>query len=104
MLERSGTLKMPDKSKMLYDKYREESDIAKQFIFENLMQIEGSRLKFKSVYDEYKDWARDNGYKQWSRKTFKEKIGKHAEIQEYRKVDYLYGYDFPQNIPFLESQ
>ena len=71
MLERSGTLKMPDKSKMLFDEYREECDIAKQFISEVLVPTEGRVLKFKSVYDEYKQWAWENGCKQYNRGTFK---------------------------------
>lgn len=62
MLKQSGTLKMPDKSKLLFDKYREESNIEKQFIAEVLTPVEGARLKFKSVYDEYKNWAKENGY------------------------------------------
>lgn len=102
MLERSGTLKMPDKSKMLFEKYREESDIAKQFIYEILVPVEGARLKFKAVYDEYKDWARDNGYGQCSRRTFKVKLEKYVEIKDYIGQACIFGYDFQSNvqIPF----
>ena len=102
MLERSGTLKMPDKSKLLFDKYRGECDIAKQFISEVLIPVEGAKLKFKSVYDEYKDWARDNGYGQCSRKTFKNKMEKHVEIKDYIGQACIFGYDFQSNmqIPF----
>lgn len=102
MLERSGTLKMPDKSKVLFDKYREESNIEKQFISEILVPVEGARLKFKSVYDEYKDWAKDNGYRQCSRKTFRERMGKYLRIAEYCKQDCIFEYDFQSNmqIPF----
>ncbi len=98
MLERSGTLKMPDKSKMLFDKYREESDIVKQFISEILVPVENARLKFKSVYDEYKKWAKDNGYGQYSRRTFKTKMEKYVEIKDYVGQDCVFSYDFQNNI------
>ena len=102
MLERSGTLKMPNKSKMLFDKYRDEGNIEKQFISEILVPVEGARLKFKSVYDEYKNWAKDNGYRQCSRKTFRERMGKYLRIAEYCKQDCIFEYDFQSNmqIPF----
>ena len=102
MLERSGTMEMPDKSKLLFNKYREECDVAKQFISEILVPVDGARLKFKSVYDEYKDWARDNGYGQCSRKTFKAKMEKHVEIKDYIGQACIFHYDFQSNmnIPF----
>lgn len=102
MVESSGKLKMPDKSKVLFEKYREESNIEKQFISEILVPVKGTRLKFKSVYDEYKDWAKDNGYGQCSRKTFKIKLEKHLKIAEYCKQDCIFDYDFQSNmqIPF----
>lgn len=102
MLERSGTMKMPDKSKLLFDKYREESNIEKQFISELLVPVEGARLKFKSVYDEYKDWAKDNGYGQCSRKIFRGKLEKHIKIDKYIGQDCIFDYDFQSNmqIPF----
>ena len=98
MLERSGTLKMPDKSKMLFDKYREESDVIKQFMSDVLVPVEGTRLKFKSVYDEYKDWVKENGYGQCSRKTFKAKMEKYGEIGSYKKQEVILDYDFQSNI------
>lgn len=93
---------MPDKSKMLFDEYREECDIAKQFISEVLVPTEGRVLKFKSVYDEYKQWAWENGCKQYNRGTFKEKMEKHIEIGSYKNQDAIFGYDFQINvqIPF----
>lgn len=102
MLERSRTLKMPSKSKILFDRYRDESDIEKQFISEILTPVEGARLKFKSVYDEYKDWAKDNGYGQCSRKTFKARLEKYLKIAEYCKQDCIFDYDFQSKmrIPF----
>lgn len=102
MLERSGTFKMPDKSKELFDRYRDESNIEKQFIAEILTPVEGTRLKFKSVYDEYKEWAKDNGYGQCSRKTFKSRMEKYVKISEYCKQDCVFDYDFQRNahIPF----
>lgn len=101
MLERSGTLNVPDKSKLLFDYYRDKSDVAKQFISECLMPIEGARLKFKSAYDRYQEWARDNGYKPYNRGNFKEKMGKHVEVKPYRGQECIFDYDFPENIPFL---
>ncbi len=102
MLERSGTLKMPEKSKLLFDEYRDENDVAKQFISENLIQVEGARTKLKAVYDEYKEWAKENGYKQCSKKTFKMKMEKHVKIAEYCKQACIFEYDLQKNlqIPF----
>lgn len=100
-LEHFKSFKIPDKSKALFDKYRDESDLAKQFVSEILMSVEGARLKFKAVYDEYKEWARDNGYKQWSRKTFREKIEKHLRVDRYVGQDCIFDYDLPKNNPFL---
>lgn len=98
MLERSGTLKMPDKSKILFDKYREESDVIKQFMSDVLAPIEGVKIKFKAVYDEYKEWAKENGYKQCSRKTFKDKIGKYVKIDKPRDQDLIFDYDLQENV------
>lgn len=102
MLERSGTFKIPDKSKLLFDSYRDKSDIAKQFITEYLVPVEGARLKFKAAFDEYKDWAKDNGYGQYNRGNFKEKMERHVKIAEYRKQDCIFDYDLQRNvqIPF----
>ena len=102
MLERSGTLKMPDKSKMLFDQYREESNIEKQFISEVLIPVEGARLKFKSVYDEYKDWAKENGYCQCSRRTLRGRLERYLKIATIHKQDVILNYDLQREtqIPF----
>lgn len=93
-------LEMPEKSKDLFDKYRSESDITKQFITEVLQPVPGERLKLKAVYDKYKEWAADNGFKQYSRNTFKQKMEKHVQIEEYNHQKQIFGYMFKVEKPF----
>ena len=98
MLEHAGRFEIPDKSKALFDKYRDESDIIGQFVNECLIKSEGARTKFKSVFDEYKNWAKDNGYKQCSRRTLRGKMEKYAEIKVYNKQDCIFEYELMENI------
>ena len=83
MLDRAGKLQMPEKSKALFDKYRDESNLTKQFLEECLVAAEGARTKFKAVYEEYKEWARENGYKQCSRGTLKKDMEDLVKIEPY---------------------
>lgn len=102
MLEKAGRFRMPEKSKALFDKYRDESDLAKQFMNECLAKVEGAKTKFKSVYDEYKEWARDNGYKQCSRRTFKSDLEHHVKVDSYIGQDCVFDYELQREvqIPF----
>ena len=102
MLDNAGKFEIPTKSKALFDKYRDESDTIGQFINECLIKSEGARTKFKSVFDEYKNWAKDNGYKQCSRRTLRGKMEKYAEVKSYRKQECLLNYEVLENvkIPF----
>ena len=98
MLDNAGKFEIPAKSKALFDKYRDESDTIGQFKNECLIKSEGAKIKFKSVFDEYKNWAKDNRYKQCSRRTFKEKMEKHVIIKVYNKQDCILGYELIENI------
>lgn len=94
MLDKAGGFHMPDKSKALFEQYREESDPIRQFIAEVLTPAENERLKFKAVYGRYKEWAQDNGYKSCSRGTFKQRVEKVIEVKDYGGQDWIFGYDF----------
>ena len=97
MLEHSGKLQMPEKSKALFDKYRDESNLTKQFLEECLVAAEGARTKFKAVYEEYKEWARENGYKQCSRGTLKKDMEDLLKIEPYRGQECVFDYDLQTN-------
>lgn len=101
-LEDKKGFQMPEKSKVLFDKYREESDTIMLFFRESLGKSEGSRVKLKAVFDRYKDWAKDNGYRQCSRGTFKERLEKYVKIDSYIGQTCIFDYDFDENlqIPF----
>lgn len=102
MLDNAGKFEIPTKSKALFDKYRDESDTVGQFINECLIKSEGARTKFKSVFDEYKNWTKDNGYKQCSRRTLRGKMEKYAEVKVYHKQEFLLDYEVLEDvkIPF----
>lgn len=92
MLASAGRFEIPEKSDMLFDKYRNENNLTGQFVSECLVKVKGARTKFKSVYDEYKDWAKENGYKQCSRRTLKNNLEKIMKIDSYVGQDCVFDY------------
>lgn len=102
MLEHSGKFKMPDKSMQLFNKYRDESDLIKQFMDECMISSIGGKVKFKEVYERYKDWAKDNGYEKCSKRTLKGKMEGKIRIEEYNHQDYIFEYALENidEIPF----
>ncbi len=101
MLECSGTLKMPDKSKMLFSKYREESDTMQQFIDECLVKSEGARTTLKSVYECYKKWTDENGFQKCSKSTFKKRFEKKIALEDYGGQLRIFDYEIlDTKLPF----
>lgn len=98
MLERSGTLKTPDKSKAIFNQYREDSDTTQQFINECLIASEGARTSFKKVYDRYRDWSRDSGFQACSKKTLEKRLRKKQfKITDYGNRLRIFNYEIIQN-------
>ena len=97
MLCMAKGFKMPLKSKNLFDKYRDDSNIIMQYIQECLAPLEGERLKFKAAYDRYKEWSKDNGFQTCSRRTFKERLEKHVKIDSYIGQDTVFDYHLKED-------
>lgn len=100
MLKEKNVMQVPDKSKKLFEQYRNESDTIQQFIDECLTKCEGARTKMKVVYDKYKEWAEENGYMKCSKSTFRKRMENKLIIEEYGNTPKLFDYDLKMEIPF----
>lgn len=97
MLEQAGEFAMPEKSRRLFEQYRAESDTLQQFIDECLIKCDGARVTFKAVYERYKEWSKENGYSQYSKKTLKKRMGKKVCIDVYANQDRVFDYEIAED-------
>ncbi len=102
LMAEEGGLKVPDIIKQEIEKYREANDRIGEFLKECFVveDIDGkSRVKMSIVYKIYCNWCKDNGYKAWNKKNFKNKLGERVSVQVYRGQDCMCGYYIEPNIP-----
>ena len=93
-LEAIGKFDMPDKSQKLFHQYQKDSDTVQLFIDECLTPFEGARISFQKVYNRYKDWSKDNGFGQCSKKTLEKRLrNKNIKVGEYGKQSRLFNYE-----------
>ena len=65
----------PDEVKAATEQYKVESDRTAQFMAQCLKHEKGSELKASAVYNRYKDWCSENGYKYEGAQNFYKRLG-----------------------------
>lgn len=101
-LEALGKFTMPDKSLKLFNQYRKDSDTTQLFVDECLAESVGARVSFQKVYNRYKDWTRDNGFGQCSKKTLEKRLrNKGLKIEDYGGSFKLFDYDLQRESSFI---
>lgn len=102
LMAEEGGLKVPDVIKREVEKYREDNDRIGEFLKECFVVEDmggKSKVKMSIVYKIYCNWCKDNGYKAWNKKNFKNKLGERVSIQPYIGQDCIFGYSIEPNIP-----
>lgn len=67
-------LEEPEEVKTATEEYRVESDRTAQFMAQCLKKEKGSEIKACNVYNRYKDWCSENGYKYESSQNFYKRV------------------------------
>ena len=65
----------PDEVKAATEQYKVESDRTAQFMGQCLQHEKGSELKASAVYNRYKEWCTENGYKYEGAQNFYKRLG-----------------------------
>lgn len=101
-LDSIGKFNIPEKSKKLFNQYKHDSDTTQLFIDECLIKSEGTRTSLQKVYNRYKEWTKENGFSQCSKKTLKKRLQrKEFLIESYGNSDKVFDYETLENtIPF----
>ena len=84
---REEKLDMPDSVINATQEYRMASDKISQFCEACLVEKPGSELRSKAVYNRYKEWSVENGYRADGMQNFKKEFEKHYEIVRQRPKD-----------------
>ena len=84
---REEKLDMPDSVINATQEYRMASDKISQFCEACLVEKLGSELRSKAVYNRYKEWSVENGYRADGMQNFKKEFEKHYEIVRQRPKD-----------------
>ena len=84
---REEKLDMPDSVINATQEYRMASDKISQFCEACLVEKPGSELRSKAVYNRYKEWSVENGYRTDGMQNFKKEFEKHYEIVRQRPKD-----------------
>jgi putative DNA primase/helicase len=74
-LYKAEGLPEPDEVKTATEQYKVESDRTAQFMAQCLRHEKGSELKSTAVYNRYKDWCSENGYKYEGSQNFYKRLG-----------------------------
>lgn len=77
-------LEEPEEVKTATEEYRVESDRTAQFMAQCLKKEKGSELKACNVYNRYKDWCSENGYKYESSQNFYKRVSLEYQIVKRR--------------------
>jgi putative DNA primase/helicase len=73
--------------------YRSEADIIGTFLSEYTVREENSRLPTSTLYSYYSDWAKENGYRPLSNRSFVADLRRRLEIgHDYKKGNVLMGW------------
>ena len=83
-LFKSEGLEEPEEVKTATEEYRVESDRTAQFMAQCLKKEKGSEIKACNVYNRYKDWCSENGYKYESSQNFYKRVSLEYQIVKRR--------------------
>jgi putative DNA primase/helicase len=73
--------------------YRQESDLIGNFIADCAEMLNGAKIATSELYSVYVTWAKDNGYKQMSSKSFVGELRRRFEVKhDYKLGNVLLGY------------
>ena len=73
-------LTVPDKIKEAISQYQQDGDDFGNFCDATLMLSEGNRLKTAVIYEKYKPWAKNNGYKALCSQEFVAELRKRFDV------------------------
>lgn len=73
-LNSAGGFTIPENSNQLIEDYRREADPARAFLCENYRQSTNDESTCSGLYDEYKQYCLDNGFKPMSNTTFGQQV------------------------------
>lgn len=73
-------LDLPESLKAPVRKYERDNDVVLQFLEECCEKDDEQKVRAKSVYDQYKIWAKSNGYFVMSIRKFSAEMDKHPEF------------------------
>ena len=68
--------------------YRDEQDVLGEFIDEELVRDPTERLSTKSVYERYRCWVIDNGYRPLAKNTFTRRLAERGIPRDKSRVYY----------------
>lgn len=81
------------------DKYKQDSDTVGQWLECNTTQNPNSEIKSSEAYNDYKDWAVENGHYPLGNKTFKSSLEeKGYYIKRKNNGNFWQGFGFPFNL------
>lgn len=100
---REEKLDMPDSVINATQEYRMASDKISQFCEACLVEKPGSELRSKAVYNRYKEWSVENGYRADGMQNFKKEFEKHYEIVRQRPKDGGEKTTLVLNVEFVED-
>ena len=81
--------------------YEKDNDVVGQFLEARCQRQEGARIKCKALYDNYKLWAKAEGYRVMTAQKFNSEMERHVEWQDGRVV--YQGYPTWQGVTVSEN-
>jgi putative DNA primase/helicase len=69
-----GGLEPPEKVRAGTDEYRQESNLIGQFLAEWLERVEGASIPSTLLYQAYRAWCQQNGYRPWGHIRFARRL------------------------------
>lgn len=79
-------LSMPASMQMVVNQYERDNDVIMQYLDERTERSDGASTRAKSLYEDYKLWAKSNGYYVMSVKKFNSEMGGHPSYYDEKGV------------------
>jgi putative DNA primase/helicase len=73
-LQANGQFTIPAQVAQQTQEYQAESNIVKLFIDDECKEDDAEEVKSSALYNAFKDWCRQNGYKAYSSRSFKREL------------------------------
>jgi putative DNA primase/helicase len=94
--QRNG-LMIPDIVKTETEKYRKDEDVISHFIDDICIEGESMMVKSGHLYEEYKKWCRDSGYKEMTKVTFGREMKSRYGSDRLNSGVHYFGLGFREN-------